>query len=151
MSPEMMIALVSGGSGLALVIGGFLLGSKGGESHGETADAAELKFKLDQALAAREELAKQFEGERSSYEMKITAAKLERDRFSGELEQALKDKAQPSAPQGVGRLAVGAVEVDVPAPARGAAPQSLYARTRLVFPQRPGLHRHGLPRGDRQH
>ena len=58
---------------------------------------------------------------------------------------------QPSAPQRSGGLPVGAVEMDVPRPARGPAPQSLYARPRLVFPQRPGLHRHGLPRGGRQH
>lgn len=101
MAPEMMIALVSGASGLALVVGGWMLGSKGeGSGTAETADVAELKFKLDQAAAASAELRKQMEGERTSYEMKIASAKLERDRYSTELEQALKDKPQQPVVQG---------------------------------------------------
>jgi chromosome segregation ATPase len=98
MSPEMMIALVSAGSGLALVVGGWMLGSKGGgDVSAEAGDVPELRFKLDQAIAASGELRKKMESERAGLEMKITAAKLERDRFSTELEQALKDKPQQPA------------------------------------------------------
>ncbi|MBI5536280.1 MAG: hypothetical protein HY898_26395 [Deltaproteobacteria bacterium] len=93
MSTEMMIALVCAVSGLLLVVGGYLFGRSGSsgpaDSGGES--AAELRFKLDQSDAALAEARRQMESERTALEMKIASAKLERDRFSSELDRALKD------------------------------------------------------------
>lgn len=93
MSAEMMIALVCAVSGLLLVVGGYLFGRSGSsgpvDSGGES--AAELRFKVDQTQAALTEARKQMDSERTSLEMKVASAKLERDRFSAELEKTLKD------------------------------------------------------------
>ena len=59
------------------------------ESGGES--VAELKFKVDQTEAALAEARKTMASERSGLEMKVAAAKLERDRFSSELDKALKE------------------------------------------------------------
>jgi chromosome segregation ATPase len=93
MSPEMMIAVGCAASGLCLVLGGMLLGGRGAsEQDTSDGDDAALKFKLEQIEASKSELRKKMDAERSSLEMKVTAAKLERDRFSAELDKALKSR-----------------------------------------------------------
>jgi chromosome segregation ATPase len=106
----MMIALVCLVSSVLLVGGGFLFGRAGASGEGESAgeSSPELNFKIEQAEAAvaearrqaeaaAGEARKQIDAERSSFEMKVASAKLERDRYSSELEKALK-QARPDSP-----------------------------------------------------